>query len=508
MRAKMPLAACAAACASAVRPVRRNTTARSRVASPCRSSRACSSARPITSRNAFSARGSWFSTTRTSAWIRSRQRLIQRTLLAIRVGQVVQAVGDARLHTGAMVGCGGDLPRGNGLGVAAAQMADDAQVVRGAAGRGVIAIAARGHQGLRAEVGGFGEVTADEGDRAPRVERMTLDAMLAALPRRGEGLIDPLETLFVPTEPRLRDAVEQGEGGLGELALVARAQELDYRGMVAGGRECAGLCDDGRRLCEALVVGVIFGHWDALSRLEAHRPLQQRFRDLVLAEVRQRVCERLVVERLARAEFFPRCAVVFAIPEAEQLRFDDAVAAVRDAVAVQVAARTPVPDLQVGRLAELQAARLENHADLAGVDADGDEDRVPHSELTDARDELGIGGREEEERMRFGIDAAAVVDLDRARLAAHRPERHLILVETKGRCQGHRSGAARASIKSSCELWSLSPAQGLGSCGSCGSFHRCGLVRAARYRQRQDKDHEGAAHEQLHEDLQGLQGTW
>src|SRR5436309_1258464 len=187
------------------------------------------------------------------------------------------------------------------------------------------------------------------------------------------------------------------------------------------------------RLFEARpVVGVIFGHWDALSRLEAHRPLQQRFRDLVLAEVRQRVCERLVVERLARAEFFPRCAVVFAIPEAEQLRFDDAVAAVRDAVAVQVAARTPVPDLQVGRLAELQAARLENHADLAGVYADGDEDRVPQGELTDARDELGIGRREEEERMRFGIDAAAVVDLDRARLAAHRPERHLILVETEG----------------------------------------------------------------------------
>src|SRR6266850_2683731 len=210
-------------------------------------------------------------------------------------------------------------------------MADDTQVVRGAAGRGVIAIAARGHQGLRAEVSGLGEVTADEGDRAPGVERMTLDAMLAALARCGEGLIDPLETLFVPAEPRLRDAVEQGEGGLGELALVARGQELDYRGMVAGGRECAGFGDDGRRLSEALVAGLIFGHW-RLSRLQAYRPLQQRFRNLVLTEMLQRIRERLVVERLARAALRPRDAVVFAIPEAEQLRFDGVVGAVRDAV--------------------------------------------------------------------------------------------------------------------------------------------------------------------------------
>src|SRR6185503_4768283 len=127
-------------------------------------------------------------------------------------------------------------------------MADDPQVVRGAAGRGVIAIAARGHQGLRAEIGRFREVPADEGDRAPGVERMSLDAMLPALTRAGEGLIDPLETLCVPAEPRLRDAIEQGECRVGQLRLIARAQELDYRGMVAGGRECAGFGDDGRRL--------------------------------------------------------------------------------------------------------------------------------------------------------------------------------------------------------------------------------------------------------------------
>jgi len=124
-------------------------------------------------------------------------------------------------------------------------MADDAQIVRGAAGRGVIAVAARGHQGLGAEIGGFGEVAAEEGDRAPRVERVTFDAMLLALTRSGEGLIDPLEALFVPAEPRQRDAVEQGEGRIGELARVARGQELDYRGMVAGAASARALATTG-----------------------------------------------------------------------------------------------------------------------------------------------------------------------------------------------------------------------------------------------------------------------
>jgi len=79
--------------------------------------------------------------------------------------------------------------------------------------------------------------------------------------------------------------------------------------------------------------------------------------------------------------------------------------------------------------------------------------------------------------MGFLVDGAAVVDLYRARLAAHRPERHLILLETQGRCQGHRSGAARARINSCRELRRFSPAQEL-RLQRCGRFHRCGLVRA------------------------------
>jgi len=106
--------------------------------------------------------------------IGSRQRLVERALLAVRVGQVVHAIGDARLHAGAMVGSGGDLPRGDGFGVAATEMADDAQIVRGAAGRGVIAVAARGHQGLVQKSAASVRVAAEEGDRAPRVDALTV----------------------------------------------------------------------------------------------------------------------------------------------------------------------------------------------------------------------------------------------------------------------------------------------------------------------------------------------
>src|SRR3989442_4842527 len=105
--------------------------------------------------------------------------------------------------------------------------------------------------------------------------------------------------------------------------------------------------------------------------------------------------------------------------------------------------------------------------------------------------------------MRFAVDGAAVIDLYRARLAAHRPERHCVLIETKGRCQGYRSGAAHARIKSGSELRSLCPAQGLWSLWSRGCSHRCGLVRAARYRERQGEHKEEAANEH-HLDLQGL----
>ena len=184
----------------------------------------------------------------------------------------------------------------------AAEMTDDPEIVGRAARGGVIAVAACRHQGLGAEIGCNAEVAADEGDGAARVQRMTLDAMLAELARPGQGAIDPLQALVVAAEPRLRDAVEQLEGRILELALVARAQELDDRGMMAGSRECAGFCDDRRRLGQALVAGLVFGHWDVIPRLPADRPLHHLC-DRVFAEVRQGIRERLLFDRLARAEF-------------------------------------------------------------------------------------------------------------------------------------------------------------------------------------------------------------
>src|SRR5207247_8675606 len=174
------------------------------------------------------------------------------------------------------------------------------------------------------------------GDRAARIQRMTLEAVLAQGTRIRQGLIEPLEAVLVPAEPRLGDAVQQSEGRIGELALVARAQELDDRGVVAGSRERAGFCEDRRRLVEALVAGLVFGHWDAIPRLPVNRPLHQRFCDRVFAEVRQGIRERLLLERLARREVRPLFHLVFAVVETKQLRFDWAVGAVGDALSAQL----------------------------------------------------------------------------------------------------------------------------------------------------------------------------
>jgi len=153
--------------------------------------RLCSSARPITSRSAFSARAADFpppapaddaqvlASARSGIWPRihadavelavgelrlaphgadfsaaaqrqriggsrhgspqPRRRLIGSRQTPCRARPArgtrwpgVHAIRDARLHAGAMVGGGGDLPRGDGFGVAATQMTDDAQIVRGA----------------------------------------------------------------------------------------------------------------------------------------------------------------------------------------------------------------------------------------------------------------------------------------------------------------------------------------------------------------------------------------
>src|SRR6266516_1771356 len=76
---------------------------------------------------------------------------------------------------------------------------------------------------------------------------------------------------------------------------------------------------------------------------------------------------------------------------------------------------------------------------------------------------------------------------------ANRPERRDIPIEAQGRCQRHRSGAVRVRRCYCGELLSLTgPTQEL---WSRGSFHRCGLVPAPRYREREGEHQEGAARE-------------
>src|SRR5574341_403323 len=119
------------------------------------------------------------------------------------------------------------------------------------------------------------------------------------------------------------------------------------------------------------------GHWDAIPRLPANLPVPHfDFSDRILAEVRQTVPEGLLRQRLRRREGGPGFGRIFPPPEAEQLRFDLRISAVGNAVAIQVAAGTAIPDRHLRRLTELQAGRLERYADLGGINNDRDENRV------------------------------------------------------------------------------------------------------------------------------------
>src|SRR5712664_1613349 len=88
--------------------------------------------------------------------------------------------------------------------------------------------------------------------------------------------------------------------------------------------------------------------------------------------MRQRARERVVRERLRYGDSPPGVGARFAVGEPQQLVLDIGIDAVDDAVAVQIARSTAVPDLQLRTLAELQAGRLERQADGRGVDVDGE----------------------------------------------------------------------------------------------------------------------------------------
>ena len=174
------------------------------------------------------------------------ERFIECTLLAIRVCQVVVALRDAHLLADTVErGCG-DFPRGNRFGMTATQVTDDAEVIGGATGRGMIAVAARRHERLRAEIGGFRQMAVDEGEGTTRVQRMALDRGLAEPAGLHQCELEPLQRLLVAAKPRLRDAVEQRQGWrVAELRALATSEELDYGRVMTGCSECSGFIDDG-----------------------------------------------------------------------------------------------------------------------------------------------------------------------------------------------------------------------------------------------------------------------
>ena len=93
------------------------------------------------------------------------------------------ALGNALSHAGPAEGREGDLPGSDRLGMPTPQVADDAQVVGAAAGRGYIPLPARNHHGLREVVRRLVDPPADERRRPSCIESATLDHPLVPFAR-------------------------------------------------------------------------------------------------------------------------------------------------------------------------------------------------------------------------------------------------------------------------------------------------------------------------------------
>jgi len=163
------------------------------------------------------------------------QRAVERPLLPIGDPQVVVALGDALPYPSPVEGAEGDLPGPDRLGVPPPQVTDDPQVVAAASRRGKIAVPARDHEGLREVVRRLVDPSADHGDRAPRIEGVTLDRPLVPPARFVQRQIEPPQPFIVAPQARLRGPVQQREGRrIRELALLLRAEVLDDLGVVSG----------------------------------------------------------------------------------------------------------------------------------------------------------------------------------------------------------------------------------------------------------------------------------
>ena len=169
------------------------------------------------------------------------QRLAQRPLLPIRDRLVVLAFGHAPPQAGAVEGGRGDLPGPDRLRVPPPQVADDPQIVGAAAGGDGIAVPAGGQEGLREVVRRLVDPSTHQRDGAPRIEGVTLDRLLVPLAGQVEGQIEPPLTLIVPSEPRVRSSVQQGETRrIRQFARRLCAEVFDDLGMASDGGELPG----------------------------------------------------------------------------------------------------------------------------------------------------------------------------------------------------------------------------------------------------------------------------
>ena len=173
-----------------------------------------------------------------------RQRAVELSLLAIRDPEVVVTLGDALLPTGAVEGGDGDVPGPDRFGVSPPQVTDDPQIVGAAADRGIVAVSARDHEGLREVVRRFVDPPADQRDGAPCVERVTFDCLLVQLARLVQRHLQPAQSFGVAPEPCLRGPVQQREAGrLRQFAPRAAAEVLDDLKVTPGRSELPGLVD-------------------------------------------------------------------------------------------------------------------------------------------------------------------------------------------------------------------------------------------------------------------------
>ena len=144
---------------------------------------------------------------------RGQPRLLQRpvelALLAVGDAQIVPTLRDAPPEPGPLEGREGHLVGAQRLGLPAAQVADDAQVIAGAADGEQVAVAAPGEHRLGEVVRCLVDPAGYQRDPAQHVKRPLFDVAVAALAGLLQRQLHPLESVVGSAQPGLRRAIDQ-----------------------------------------------------------------------------------------------------------------------------------------------------------------------------------------------------------------------------------------------------------------------------------------------------------